>query len=29
VDRKSAYAGAYAQTLRNAGIEAHAGSRLD
>jgi len=29
VDRKSAYAGAYAQTLRNAGIDAHSGSRLD
>ena len=29
VDRKEAYASAYAQTLRNAGIEAHAGSRLD
>ena len=29
VDRKEAYAAAYAQTLRNAGIEAHAGSRLD
>ena len=29
VDRKSAYAGAYAQILRNAGIDAHANSRLD
>lgn len=29
VDRKSAYAGAFAQVLRNAGIEAYADSRLD
>ena len=29
VDRKSAFASAYAQVLRNAGIEAYAGSRLD
>jgi len=29
VDRKEAFANAYAQVLRNAGIEAHAGSRLD
>jgi hypothetical protein len=29
VDRKSAYAGAFAQVLRNAGIECYASSRLD
>ena len=29
IDRKEAYAGAYAQVLRNSGIECHAGSRLD
>ena len=29
VDRKSAYAGAYAQVLKDAGIDAYAGSRLD
>lgn len=29
VDRKSAYAGAFAQVLRNAGIDAYADSRLD
>jgi hypothetical protein len=29
VDRKAAYAGAYAQTLRNAGIDCYAGDRLD
>jgi hypothetical protein len=29
VDRKSAYAGAYAQVLRDAGIDAYADSRLD
>lgn len=29
VERKSAFADAYAQTLRNAGIDAYSGSRLD
>ena len=29
VDRKTAYAGAFAQVLRNAGIDAYADSRLD
>jgi hypothetical protein len=29
IDRKEAYAGAYAQVLRNSGIDCHAGSRLD
>jgi len=29
VDRKAAYAGAYAQVLRNSGIDAFANSRLD
>ena len=29
VDRKSAYAGAFAQVLRNAGIDCYANSRLD
>ena len=29
IDRKAAFAGAYAQVLRNAGIDCHAGSRLD
>jgi hypothetical protein len=29
VDRKAAYAGAYAQVLRNAGIDCYADSRLD
>jgi len=29
VDRKSAFASAYAQVLRNSGIDAHSGSRLD
>jgi predicted CoA-binding protein len=29
VDRKAAYAGAFAQVLRNAGIDCYANSRLD
>ena len=29
VERKAAYSGAFAQVLRNAGIDCHAGSRLD
>jgi len=29
VDRKSAFASAYAQVLRNSGIDAYSGSRLD
>lgn len=29
VDRKAAFAGAYAQVLRDAGIDCYAGSRLD
>lgn len=29
VERKSAYAGAYAKVLREAGVEAHAGDRMD
>jgi hypothetical protein len=29
VDRKAAYAGAYAQVLRNSGIDCYADSRLD